>query len=136
MISLDADSQIQTDVIGYSEGIPVAVENVIRIVKIKLAYGVGYRTACLVGEIQGCTITFCKSVIGDQADVMRPVVIRGEKFPVVDPFLWKFTVKANKRTGIRIPEPTVEFALCFLKEKFDSIGPAITLDNFGFYGIV
>ena len=128
--------KVQTDIIRNPECIPVAVENVIRIVEIELAHWIGYRASCLIGEIQGSAVASCKFVIGNQADVVRPVVIRGKKFPVVDPLLWKLAVKADQRPGIGISQPAVEFALGFLKEEFDPIGSAIALDHLGFYGVV
>ena len=94
VIPFNIHSEVQPIKIGDPEGISVAVHYHIRIVKSKRANRVGYRTACLVYEIRRNTITPCKPVVRNQADIVWLVEIGREKFTVIYPFLRKNPIKS------------------------------------------
>lgn len=64
VVAFDIDADIQSNVIGNSEFISIAIKYIFRIVEVILSDRIGHRSACLIGKVQRGAISSRKLVIG------------------------------------------------------------------------
>lgn len=107
VVSLDIEANIQAIIIGNTELVSVTIQHKLVAVEFIVAHGKGYRPARLIDKIARKTEPPGKPIVQNQAEIVGLVKIRRKKFAIIDTLLRKITVQPEKRSRIRIAQPTV-----------------------------
>ena len=136
MVTLYIDAQIQTVVVGYPEGIPIAESHKVRIVEPKGSHRKGHRTPGLIGKVHRNAVPPGKLIVGDDAQVVWLVKIGREKLPIIDALLRGTAIEPIFGTGVGIAEPPIKITSVLPQQEFDTIGFPLALEHLGLHILV